>query len=146
MTVTTTRPTLSIAAAAVMTASITVFALLGVHIQILCLQFIYVILNHLKVSRRFELAGKILDIICELQNGFGRNLDDSSNNYTTKVLMSVSQSWILTITSNTWPISLARNILWNKSYYLFLIAISNILSCYIWSIHFVKHKYTKGNS
>jgi hypothetical protein len=67
MTVTTPRPTLSIAAAAVMTASITVFALLGVHIQILCLQFIYVILNHLKISRRFELAGKIWNRICELQ-------------------------------------------------------------------------------
>ena len=91
MTVTTPRPTLSIAAAAVMTAFITVLALLGVHIQILCLQFIYVILNHLKISRRFELAGKILDRLCELQNGFGRNLDDSSNNYTTKVLMNVSQ-------------------------------------------------------
>ena len=91
MTVTTPRPTLAIAAAAVMTASITVLALLGVHIQILCLQFIYVILNHLKISRRFELAGKIWDRIYELQNGSGRNLDDFSSNYTTKVLMSVSQ-------------------------------------------------------
>lgn len=91
MTVTTPRPTLTIAAAAVMTAAITVLALLGVHAQILCLQVVYVILNHLKVSTRFELAGKIWDRICVLQSGFGGNLDDSSNNYTTKVLMSVSQ-------------------------------------------------------
>jgi hypothetical protein len=91
MTVTTPRPTLTIAADAVMTAAITVLALLGAHIQILCLQFVYVILNHLKVSTHFELAGKIWDRICKLQNGFGRNLDDSSNNYTTKVLMSVTQ-------------------------------------------------------
>jgi hypothetical protein len=91
MTVTTPRPTLMIAAAAVMTAAITVLALLGVHIQILCLQVVYAILNHLKVSTHFELAGKIWDRICKLQNGFGRNLDDSYNNYTTKVLMSVSQ-------------------------------------------------------
>jgi hypothetical protein len=75
MTVTTPRPTLTITAAAVMTAAITVLALLGVHIQILCLQFVYFILNDLKVSGRFELAGKIWDRICELQNGFGRNLD-----------------------------------------------------------------------
>jgi hypothetical protein len=91
ITVTTPRPTLTIAAAAVMTAAISVLALQGLHIQILCLQFVYVILNYLKVSRHFELAGKIWDRICELQNGFRRNLDDSFNNYTTKVLMSVSQ-------------------------------------------------------
>ena len=91
MTVTTPRPTLTIAAA-VMTAAITVLPLLGLHIQILCIQFVYVILNHLKVSTHFELARKIWDRICKLQNGFGRNLDDSFNNYTTtKVLMSVSQ-------------------------------------------------------
>jgi hypothetical protein len=91
MTVTTARPTLTIAAAAVMTAAITVLPLLGLHIQILCIQFVYVILNHLKVSTHFELARKIWDRICKLQNGFGRNFDDSFNNYTTKVLMSVSQ-------------------------------------------------------
>ena len=91
MTATTPRPTLTIAAAAVMTAAITVLALLGVHTQILCLQVVYVILNHLKVSRRFELASRIWDRVCVLQNGFGGNLDDSSNNCTTKVLMSVSQ-------------------------------------------------------
>jgi hypothetical protein len=91
MMVTTPRPTLTIAAAAVTIAAITVPALLGLHIQILCLRFVYVVLNHLKVSTRFELAGKIWDRICELQNGFGRNLDDSFNNHTTKVLMSVSQ-------------------------------------------------------
>ena len=58
-----------------MTAVATALALLGLHIQILCLQFVYFILNDLKVSGRFELAGKIWDRICELQNGFGRNLD-----------------------------------------------------------------------
>ena len=92
MTVTTKKPALTIAACAVvMTAAATALALLGLHIQILCLQFVYVILNHLKISTRFELASKIWDRICVLQNGFGGNLDDSSNNYTTKVLMSVSQ-------------------------------------------------------
>jgi hypothetical protein len=91
MTVTTPRPTLMIAAAAVMTAAITVLALLGVHIQILCLQVVYAILNHLKVSTHFELAGRIWLRICDLQNRFGGNLDDSFNNYTTKVLMSASQ-------------------------------------------------------
>jgi hypothetical protein len=89
--VTTPRPTLTIAAAAVMTAVITALALLGLHIQILCLQFVYVILNHLKVSRHFELASKIWDRICELQNGFRRNLDDSFNSYTIKVSMSLGQ-------------------------------------------------------
>ena len=91
MTVTTPRPALTIAAAVVMTAAITAVALLGLHIQILCLQFVYVILNHLKISTRFELAGKIWQRICEVQNGFGTNLDDSFNSSTTKVLMSVSQ-------------------------------------------------------
>jgi hypothetical protein len=38
-----------------------------------------------KVSTRFELASKIWDRICELQNGLGRNLDDSFNSYTTRV-------------------------------------------------------------
>lgn len=90
MTVTTPRPTLTIVAAAVMTAAITVLPLLGLHIQILCLQFVYAIFNHLKVSTRFELAGKIWDRICELQNGFERKFYDS-NNYTTKVLMGVSR-------------------------------------------------------
>ena len=85
MTITTPRPPMTIAAAAVMAATITVLALLGLHIQILCLQFVYVILNHLKISTRFELASKIWDKITELQNGFGSNLDDSFNNYTTRV-------------------------------------------------------------
>ena len=102
MTVTTPRPALTIAAAVVMTAAITAVALLGLHIQILCLQFVYVILNHLKISTRFELAGKIWQRICEVQNGFGTNLDDSFNSSTTKVLMSVSQEWVLTITSNSY--------------------------------------------
>ena len=92
MTVTSKKPALTIAACAVvMTAAATALALLGLHIQILCLQFVYVILNHLKVSTRFELVGKIWHRICALQNGVGRDLDDSFNNYTTKVLMSVSQ-------------------------------------------------------
>ena len=92
MTVTTKKPALTIAACAVvMTAAATALALLGLHIQILCLQFVYVILNHLKISTRFELAGKIWQRICEVQNGFGTNLDDSFNSSTTKVLMSVSQ-------------------------------------------------------
>jgi len=91
MTVTTPRPALTIAAAAVMTAALTAVTLLGLHIQILCLQFVYVILNHLKVSTRFELAGKTWHRICELQNGSGTNLDDSFNGYRTRVLMSVSQ-------------------------------------------------------
>jgi len=92
MTVTTKKPALTIAACAVvMTAAATALALLGLHIQILCLQFVYVILNHLKVSTGFELAGKIWHRICVLQNGFARNLEDSFYNYTTKVLTSVSQ-------------------------------------------------------
>ena len=92
MTVTTKKPAMTIAACAVvMTAAATALALLGLHILILCLQFVHVILNHLKVSTRFELVGKIWLRICELQNGFGRNLDDSFNSCTTKVLMSVSQ-------------------------------------------------------
>lgn len=91
-TVPATRPTLRmLATAAVMTAVATALAVLGLHIQILCLQFVYVILNNLRISMHFELAGKIRHKICVLQNGFGRNLDDSFNNYTTKVLMSVSQ-------------------------------------------------------
>jgi hypothetical protein len=78
MTVTATRPALRIlATAAVMTVASTALALLGLHIQILCLQFVYVILNHLKVSARFELVSKIWHRICELQNGFGANLDGS---------------------------------------------------------------------
>jgi hypothetical protein len=85
MTVTKPRPPVTIAAAAVMAATITVLAVLGLHVQFLCLQFVYAILNHLKVSTRFELASKIWNRICELQNGFGRNLDDSFNNYTTSV-------------------------------------------------------------
>jgi hypothetical protein len=92
MTVTTKKPALTIAACAVvMTAAATALALLGLHIQILCLQFVYVILNHLKVSTRFELVGKIWHRMCKLQNGFGTNLDDSFNSYTSKVLVSVSQ-------------------------------------------------------
>ena len=91
-TVTATRPTLRIlATTAVMTAVATALVLLGLHIQILCLQFVYVILNYLKVSERFELGGKIWHRICELQNGFGTNLEGSFNSYTTKVLMNVSQ-------------------------------------------------------
>jgi hypothetical protein len=82
-----------LATAAVITAVATAFALLGLHIQILCLQFVYVLLNNLRISTHFELAGKIWHRICVLENGssYGRNLDDSLNNYTTKVLMSVSQ-------------------------------------------------------
>ncbi len=90
MTVTTKKPALTIAACAVvMTAAATALALLGLHIQILCLQFVYVILNHLLT--RFELARKIWLRICEPQNKFEGNLDDSFNSYTSKVLMSVSQ-------------------------------------------------------
>ena len=92
ITVTTKKPALTVAACAVlMTAAATALALLGLHIQILCLQFVYVILNHLKVSTRFELVGKIWHRICEPQNRFEGNLDDSFNSYTSKVLMSVSQ-------------------------------------------------------
>jgi hypothetical protein len=92
MTGTTKKPALTIAACAVlMTAAATALALLGLHIQILCLQFVYVVLNHLKVSRRFELVGKIWLRICVLQNRFEGNLDDSFNSYTSKVLMSLSQ-------------------------------------------------------
>jgi hypothetical protein len=88
----TTRPALTIAApAAVMTAAAIAVALLGLHIQVLCLQFVYVILNHLKVSTRFELARKIWLRICEIQNRFEGNLDDSGNSCTTKVLMIVNQ-------------------------------------------------------
>jgi len=91
-TVTITRPALTLAApAAVMTAAAIAVALLGLHIQFLCLQFLYIILNQLKVSTHFELASKIWYKICELKNRFGRNLDDSCNSCTTKVLMSVSQ-------------------------------------------------------
>jgi hypothetical protein len=79
------------ATTAVMTSVATALVLLGLHIQILCLQFVYVILNYLRISTHFEVAGKIWHRICVLQNGFGRNLDDSLNNYTTKVLMRVSQ-------------------------------------------------------
>jgi hypothetical protein len=83
MTGTTKKPALTIAACAVlMTAAATALALLGLHIQILCLQFVYVVLNHLKVSRRFELVGKIWLRICVLQNRFEGNLDDSFNSYT----------------------------------------------------------------
>jgi hypothetical protein len=90
MTVTTKKPALTIAApAAVMTAAAIAVVLFGLHIQVLCLQFVYVILNHL--STRFELARKIWLRICELQNRFEGNLDDSFNSYTSKVLMSVSQ-------------------------------------------------------
>ena len=86
------RPALTIAApAAVMTAVAIAVALLGLHIQVLCLQFVHVILNHLKVSTRFEQASKIWHRICELQNRFGGNLDDSCNGCTTKVIMSMSQ-------------------------------------------------------
>ena|GEM_PF-6501373 len=80
-TVPATRPTLRIlATAAIMTAVATALALLGLHIQILCLQFVYVILNNLRISKYFELAGKIWHRICVLQNGFGRNLDDTYQN------------------------------------------------------------------
>jgi len=88
MTVTIPRPTRTIVSAAVMAAAITVLMSLGLHVQILCLQFVYIILNHLKISTRFELAGEIWH---RLQNVFGRNLKYSFNNYTTKVAMSVSQ-------------------------------------------------------
>ena len=89
-TVTATRPTLRIlATTAVMTAVATAIVLLGLHIQILCLQFVFVVLNQL--SMHFKLAGKIWQRICVLQNGFGRNLDDSLKYYSTNVLMSVSQ-------------------------------------------------------
>lgn len=70
MTVTTPRPTLMIAAAAVMTDVITILPLLGLHIQNLCIQFVCGILNHLKVSRHFELVGKIWDRIMRTTNGF----------------------------------------------------------------------------
>jgi hypothetical protein len=84
----TTRPALTIVAtAAVITAAATAVALLGLHIQIVCLQFVHAILNHLKVSIRFELGRKIWHRICELQNRFEGNLDDSYNSCTTKVLM-----------------------------------------------------------
>jgi hypothetical protein len=91
MTVTIPRPTRTIVSAAVMALAITVPVSLGLHVQILCLQFVYIILNHLKISTRFELAGEIWHRIFGSQNGFGRNLKDSFNNYTTKVAMSVSQ-------------------------------------------------------
>ena len=91
MTVTIPKPTLTIVSAAVMAAAITVLVPLGLHVQILCLQFVYIILNHLKISTRFELAGKIWHRICGSQNGFGRNLKGCFNNYTIKVSMSVSQ-------------------------------------------------------
>jgi hypothetical protein len=85
------KPALTIAAPAVMTAIAIAVALLGLHIQVLCLQFVHVILNHLKVSTRFEQASKIWHRICDLQNRFGGNLDDSCNGCTTKVIMSMSQ-------------------------------------------------------
>lgn len=87
------RPALTIAApAAVMTAAAIAVGLLGLHIQVLCLQFVHVILNYLNVSTRFELPRKIWLWICELQNRFEGNTDDSgSNSCTTSVLMSVSQ-------------------------------------------------------
>ena len=86
------RPSLTIeATAAVMTAVAIAVALLGLHIQVLCLQFVYFILNHLKVSTRFELARKIWLRICELRNRFEGNLDDTCNSCTTKVLVSLSQ-------------------------------------------------------
>ena len=51
------RPALTMAApAVVVTAAAIAVALLGLHIQFLCLQFLYVILNQLKVSTIFELA------------------------------------------------------------------------------------------
>jgi hypothetical protein len=49
-------PALIIVAAGVMIAVAIAVALLGLHIQVLCLQFVHVILNDLKVSTRFELA------------------------------------------------------------------------------------------
>jgi hypothetical protein len=64
------KPALTIAAPAVMTAIAIAVALLGLHIQVLCLQFVHVILNHLKVSTRFELASKIWHRICEIQIDF----------------------------------------------------------------------------
>jgi len=74
----TARPALTIvAAAAVMTAAATAVALLA-------------ILNHLKVSTRFELGRKIWYRISELQNRFEGNLDDSYNSCT-KALMRVSR-------------------------------------------------------
>ena len=79
------RPSLTIAApAAVLTAAAIAAALLGLHIQVLCLQFVYVILNHLKVSTRFELARRIWLRIYELRNRFEGNLDDSSYSNTLK--------------------------------------------------------------
>ena len=78
MTVPTKKPALTIAApAAVMTAAAIAVVLLGLHIQVLCLQFVYVILNHLLT--RFELARKIWLRICELRNRFEGNLDDIQN-------------------------------------------------------------------
>ena len=47
------------APAVVVTAAAIAVALLGLHIQFLCLQSLYVILNQLKVSTIFELASKI---------------------------------------------------------------------------------------
>jgi hypothetical protein len=87
------RPALVIAApAAVMVATAITVGLLGLHIQVLCLQFVHVVLNHLKVSTRFELARKIWLRICELQNRFEGNMDDSrSNSCTTGMLSSMSQ-------------------------------------------------------
>ena len=55
-----------LATAAVMTAVATALVVLGLHIQILCLQFVYVILNNLRISTHFELAGKIWHRICVL--------------------------------------------------------------------------------
>jgi hypothetical protein len=68
----TTSPALTIAATAVvMTTAATAVALLGLHIQILCLQFLSVILN-LRVSTLFELADKIRHKLFKPHNGFGR--------------------------------------------------------------------------
>ena len=88
----TARPALTIVAtAAVMTVAATVVTLLGLHIQIVCLQFVHAILNHLKISTRFELARKLWLRICELQNRFEGNLDESYNSCTTKALMRLSR-------------------------------------------------------
>jgi len=87
-TITIKRPDLVIAAPTVVTATTAiVVGLLGLHIQILCLQFVHVVLNHLKVSTRFELARKIWLRICELQNRF----EGGRISCTTDMLLSRSQ-------------------------------------------------------
>lgn len=72
------RPSLTIVApAAVMTAAAIAVILLGLHIQVLCLQLVHIILSHLKVSTSFEPARKVRLRICELQRdlkGIGMNL------------------------------------------------------------------------